>query len=209
MNDINVDAGLSSSETNLKELVDVFCFTGLSNVNSAVWFIYGRKYQFLYIGNLYLFGCFWFIMRLYSLPLTTLLEFLFVVLQKIYVTSNINLVPLPMFILGAVFIIIGVTGISVIYVWKHGKIFVSDDEDEMMFKEILHFLCIILVNGYTMLCKGFLKEANYVWQISGVMLIGVLGFLAIICCILRLIGRWKEYRRSHVRVVATNEVASS
>lgn len=51
-----VDPESSSSHTNFRELIDVFCFTGLSSVCSVFWFINGKKIPIFLHGNSLLIG---------------------------------------------------------------------------------------------------------------------------------------------------------
>lgn len=216
----NVDPRASPSQMNYDELVDVFCFTGLSCVNSAFWFIYGKEYQVFYCWNVLLYFTFWPILQLYCLPcvaslVTPLLNGVFVCLQFVYLEKNLNLVH-TIFVLGTTCLIIGVTGISfvAIYVYLLKKLCQGSYETNIVLNQILmailHVLCIIFINGYKILCDWCLKQVSHVWRISGIVLIGALGFLTIVCCILRVVNRWQEYHMRRVRVgsiINTTDVA--
>lgn len=206
----NVDSPSFPSHAHYKELVDVFCFTAVSSLNSAFWFIYGTKYQFLYFLNFCWFISFWSIARYACLPAVTLLQCGFAFLQFSYIVANLNFERL-LLLLGLILMLIGFMGILVVaivicclrkcYYDTHGISLVL----EGIFINILHILCIVFVNGYTIFCEWCTKPASSVWQRSGIVLIVALGFFTMVCCIMRLVNRGQEYRRNRVRVFSMND----
>lgn len=206
----NIDPPSSPPHVNYQELVDVFCFTGVSSLNSTMWFMYGRVYQFLCVWNF----C-WFIMlssalQQSCLPSVSKLECGFVFLKFAYLMLDLRFEHV-IFVLGLTFVIIGFVGtfLFLIVVWWSRKHYQGNSGTRLisdrMFMMILHILCIVFVNGYTILCYWYIKKASHVWQRLGFVLIGVLGFLTMIGCILRLLSRWQEYRRSQVRVLSMSD----
>lgn len=207
----NVDPQSFPSHTNYQELADVFCFTGISSMNFALWFIYGKEHLTFYMWHLFFLAALWSILHLFCLPTVTLLEFVFVSLKYPFINLNLKLLP-AIFVLGLAFLVFGFTGVSLVsivywlrkrYQGHYGTNFVSNQ----MFLLISHILCIISVNGYSILFYWCLKQASHVWRRLGVVLIGIMGFLTTICCILRIVSRWRKFHRSRVRVASvTNSI---
>lgn len=171
-----------------RELADTFCFSGFSTMVLALWFVYGSKHIILYILiNFMLVSVLWFILRSFCIPSATHIDMFFYSLQYFYMIANLHFARL-FFVLGGVFVIIGVAGVFVVipFFWLkklYGENCRTSLDSNRKLMVIIQMLCIIFVNGYRILCFWYLNVASHDSQRLGIVLLGVLGGLTSICCI--------------------------
>lgn len=107
----NVNPRTSPSHNIYQEVTDVFCFSRISSMIFALWFIYGSEHKGLYILNVLLLLPFWGILRQYGFPPATVLEYYGFIMKCLHIASNKDDAYI-IFVLGLALVLIGVTGIS-------------------------------------------------------------------------------------------------
>ncbi|MFS8029067.1 hypothetical protein Hanom_Chr16g01517961 [Helianthus anomalus] len=178
------------------QVVDFFWVNGVYSMTMVLWLLSGKNPRVIFwdgFGLLYVLTILLIILRIDGLPFGTDINIIFSFVVYTGYSSH-DYFALCMFVVGCTFVIIGV--ILVIIVVHRMK--TKDQESDVV---ILNTACALFLIGYTTLCYSWVKWGSCVWKILGIVLLGVLGLLTAVCCILQLVSRWLEYCKSRARVL--------